>query len=71
MQVTRTSMMSNKQRTMELDITEKQLHAWQNEGVLIQDAFPNLTPAEREFLMTGMTDEEWNELFPSEEDDDD
>jgi hypothetical protein len=34
---------------------------------LVQDAFPNLTAAEREFLMTGITDEEWKKAFPPEE----
>ena len=33
---------------------------WEN-GVLIQNAFPMLTPTEREFILTGMTDEEWDE----------
>ena len=26
---------------------------------LVQDLMPNLTPSEREFIMTGMTDEDW------------
>ena len=33
---------------------------------LIQDAFPQLSPAEREFLITGMTKEEWGEAFSEE-----
>lgn len=32
-------------------------------GALIQVAFPNLTPAQREFIMTGITQEEWDEMF--------
>jgi hypothetical protein len=28
-------------------------------GVLIQDAMPHLSPDEREFLMTGITPDEW------------
>lgn len=35
-----------------------------NEGTLIQNAFPNLSPEEREFLITGLTPEMWNDLFP-------
>lgn len=38
-----------------------------DEGVLIQDAFPFLTPDEREFMMTGITPEEWDRLFGEEE----
>ena len=31
---------------------------------LIQDEFPNMTPDDREFLMTGITPEEWKAMFP-------
>jgi len=34
---------------------------------LVQDAFPNITPAEREFLMTGITEEEWAKSVAQEE----
>jgi hypothetical protein len=34
---------------------------------LIQDFFPELTSDEREFLMTGVTPDEWNQMFPVEE----
>ena len=32
-------------------------------NILIQEAFPNLSPALREFIMTGCTDEEWQKIF--------
>ena len=35
-------------------------------GSLIQDAFDFLNPDQREFLMTGMTPEEWEEMFGEE-----
>lgn len=38
------------------------------EGRLIQDAFPTLQPDEREFLQSGITPDEWKELFGQEED---
>ena len=56
-------------RTLELDITVEQFENWQN-GMLIQDAMPNLTVAEREFLITGLLPHEWDEfmdLWSSEE----
>jgi hypothetical protein len=34
---------------------------------LIQDAFPTLTADEREFILTGITSEEWDEIFPEED----
>jgi hypothetical protein len=39
---------------------------WQD-GKLIQDALPSLTPAEREFLMSGLTPAEREEAFLEEE----
>jgi hypothetical protein len=39
---------------------------WEN-GTLIQLAMPNLTPDQREFIMTGVTSEEWADEF-SEDD---
>ena len=38
------------------------LKAWDGHW-LIQEALPGLTMGEREFLMTGTTPEEWDELF--------
>lgn len=66
MEVTRKSMMSGITRTRDLPITEAQLEAWKN-GALVQNAFPNLSPSDREFLMTGTTDEEWNAAFAETE----
>ena len=33
----------------------------------IQQAFPCLSDSDREFLITGATDEDWKEMFPKEE----
>lgn len=59
--IERTSELSGVTRTMEIDVCEQQIKEW-TEGKLIQDAMPNLTPTEREFIMTGTTDEEWETL---------
>ena len=56
------------ERTLDLDFTAEQLAEWKN-GALIQDAMPNLSPADREFVMTGVTDEEWSDEFGDEETD--
>ena len=34
---------------------------------LIQDVMPDLSPDQREFLMTGMTPLEWTNMFGEEE----
>jgi hypothetical protein len=62
MEITRKSPISGKNNTLNLPITPAQITEWQN-GALIQNVFPDLTPDQREFLMTGITTEEWRDLF--------
>ena len=66
MKITRTSMLTGKTRTLDLDVTPQQLAKWKA-GILIQDAMPLLNDDEREFVMTGITDEEWKATFGEEE----
>lgn len=71
MKVTRKSQFTGAINTLDLDITEAQLDEYENrqfgEGRLIQEIFPNLSQAEREFLMTGSTQEEWDSMFGGED----
>ena len=60
--VTRKSPFSGKINEMDLPITPEQVELWQG-GVLIQNAFPHLTPDQREFIKTGITPEEWDSVF--------
>ena len=60
--ISKISDMSNKMHTMDIDVTDEQLQDWR-EGTAIQDAMPNLTPDEREFIKTGITPKEWEEMF--------
>ena len=69
MKVTMTSLLSGKIRTRDIPITQDQLASWRA-GEVIQDVMPNLKPADREFLMTGITADEWDETFPEEDYDD-
>jgi hypothetical protein len=41
---------------------------WQMDGKHIQEAFPMLPAEHREFLLSGITPSEWNEIFAEEED---
>ena len=68
MKITRTSMFSGIERTLDLPITEAQLSDWTN-GTLIQKAMPELTADEREFIMTGVTAEEWSNEFGDDDED--
>ena len=63
MKITRTSPLTRRERTHEINVTQAQLDAW-HRGTLIQNAMPNLTPAEREFIKTGITAEDWGIIFP-------
>jgi hypothetical protein len=60
MKITKISMISGKENTLDLNITEEQLTRYNAGDGLIQNIFPDLTPGEREFLMTGITEEEWD-----------
>lgn len=55
--------MSGTTRTLDLPVTEEQLDRYVNQGWLLQDAFPHLSAGDREFIKTGITDEEWESLF--------
>lgn len=61
MLIKKKSMISGKISTMDLNITEEQMARYNAGGGLVQDIFPQLTAVEREFLMTGITEEEWEE----------
>lgn len=65
--IQRISPMSGKLHEMDIDVTQEQLDAFYKGGKHIQHAMPHITAAEREFILTGITDEEWNEAFPEED----
>lgn len=61
MLIERKSILSGVVRTLDIPVTEEQLALWQG-GMLIQNAMPNLSPDHREFIMTGITQEEWENI---------
>ena len=69
MNITRRSPVSGKTNTMDLPITAQQAVAYMD-GALVQEAFPQLTPDQREFIMTGVTSEEWETMFNLNADED-
>lgn len=70
MLITRKSAFTNNVHTMDINVTQEQLSAWEN-GTLIQNAMPHLSADEREFIMTGITPQEWEDAFGGSEDEDD
>jgi hypothetical protein len=59
--ITKTSPMTGMINTMDVSVTEVQIARWQG-GMLIQDAMPDLSVDEREFIMTGMTPADWEKM---------
>jgi hypothetical protein len=63
MLVTRRSSYSNITRHWDMDVTQEQLDAYFDGKGLAQEIFPQLTEEEIEFIVVGITPEEWDELF--------
>jgi hypothetical protein len=60
--LTRKSMLSGIETTKTLDITKQQYNDW-IAGALIQNAMPDLSASDREWLMTGIHEVEWDNVF--------
>lgn len=69
MLITRISAYSGKSRTIDIPCTQEQYLNWEN-GLSIQKAMPNVSPADREFILNGITAEEWDIMYPAEDDED-
>ena len=65
--IERISPLTGKLNTMDLPITQEQIDRWQNSDQVIQQAFPQLNDEQREFLLTGYTQEDWDAIFPPED----
>lgn len=69
MKITKKSPLTGIDHTMDLPITQEQLDRWEN-GELIQQVFDDLSDSQREFLISGIYEDEWNMLgFDSDNDD--
>lgn len=69
MLVSRVSDLTGNRSTMEIPVSEVALEQWESysryERPLIQDFFPALTADEREFILTGITPQEWDYMCES------
>ena len=65
--VERQSIVSGKMYQMDINITPEQLFDFLNgKSGLAQEAFPELSADEREFIISGIHPTEWHELFGNE-----
>ena len=60
--ITKTSPLTGMLNTMDIDVTPLQIEQWER-GMLIQEAMPLLTRDEREFIMTGLTSTDWENML--------
>ena len=67
MKITKKSILTGDFTTMNIDVTPQQLATYLGGTVLIQDVMPDVSAEEREFLISGITPDEWNKAFPKEE----
>lgn len=66
--VERKSIITGQLNLMAIDVDPVKLETWdntpKNSRPLVQEAFPELNAEEREFILSGITPEEWLEIFP-------
>lgn len=62
MLITKVSILTGIEHTKEIPVTAEQIAAWEG-GMVIQNAMPHLSDDDREFIMTGITVEEWANTF--------
>ena len=66
--VTKVSPFSGEINTREIDTTQEKIDLYESGfGGLIQNIFPELSADDREFIMTGITPEEWDESFEGDD----
>jgi hypothetical protein len=66
MLVKKVSMLTGKLHEMELPITVEEIQRWKD-GTVALRVWPHLTPAQREFIITGSIQEEWDTLKDGED----
>jgi hypothetical protein len=62
MKITRTNPLNGEVNTLNIEVTDAQIEAYAA-GALIQNAFPNLSVDDREFIKTGITAESWEAML--------
>ena len=67
MKITRIDPFTGQTNSLDINVSEEELNQWRFGGKLIQDAMPNITPSEREFIKTGITEESWNAMVGEED----
>jgi hypothetical protein len=71
MDITKQSQATNVWHTRDIPVDYAAYSAWMrgDDGRYVQEAFPHLSADDREFLLTGITPEEWDELYGDQDED--
>ena len=68
MKIAKISLISKKINILDLPISNEEYDNFiNNNNLTVQEAFPNLSAPLREFLITGVTPDEWAEVFGKED----
>ncbi len=67
MNIVRVSKLTKEVHTRDIPVTQEQLNIWIKSNANIQDVLPFLSADDREFLLNGITPEEWSELIGDED----
>lgn len=66
MRIKRTSTLTGLEHELDIAVTQAQLDSW-IAGTLIQKAMPNIPKELREFIISGITPQEWEAHFGGED----
>ncbi len=66
MWIKRASVISGVERTKNIPVNPDDYMSWKNGLGNIQELMPYLTDSDREFILSGITDDEWDLLFDEE-----
>jgi len=64
MLITRKSIISDIERTRDIDVTQEQLDRLAAGNELPAKVLSNLSPADRDFIISGIVDQEWEDTLP-------
>tara|TARA_Y100001972_G_C7591339_1_gene296390 strand:- start:712 stop:930 length:219 start_codon:yes stop_codon:yes gene_type:complete len=63
-EIEKQSPLTGKINIMEIEMNPEDYVRWQNTAVNIQDALPYLSVDEREFLISGVSPDDWEQMYP-------
>lgn len=66
MQIKRKSAITGVERTKNIPVNPEDLIAWEKGHGNIQDIMPYLNDSDREFILSGITSQEWDSIFSEE-----